>query len=99
MIRPILSIGNSNHRSGDAVLLLNGEDVGTVHAKRWTTSWGFGDFSPNEAFANFAPVYGMWSLLMHAEGDRDRLSRDTIEELAKAEAMLDSIRAPVGVHR
>ena len=35
----------------------------------------------------------MWSLLMHADGDRDRLSRETIEELAKAEARLDSIHA------
>jgi hypothetical protein len=64
-----------------------------VHAKGWTTSWGFGDFIPNEAFSDFAPIYGTWSLLMHAEDDRDRLSRETVEELSKAEAILDSIKA------
>ena len=53
---------------------------------------GFGEFVPNESFSAFAPIFGMWSLLMHADDDRDRLSRDTIEELAKAEAILDSIK-------
>jgi hypothetical protein len=93
MIRPHLPFSNSNHRSGDAILLLNGEEVGVVHAKGWDTSWGFGSFSPNDAFSHYAPIYGTWSLLMHAEGDAGRLSRDAIEELAKAEALVDSIRA------
>jgi len=92
MIRPSPE-GKNLHRSGPAILLLNGEPVGMVHAKGWDTSWGFGDFSPNEAFSHYAPVFGMWSLLMHADDDSDRLSRDTIEELAKAEALLDSIKA------
>jgi hypothetical protein len=38
-------------------------------------------------------MYGSWSLLMHAEGDADPLSRENAEELARAEALLDSIRA------
>lgn len=80
-------------RNCNATLLLNGQDVGTVHTRRWSTSWGFGDFSPNTTFSRFAPLYGRWSLLMHAEDDRDQLSRDAIEELAEAEAMLDGIRA------
>jgi hypothetical protein len=91
MIPP--SSRRSQHRSGSATLLLNGKAVGTVNTTGWNTSWGFGEFIPNEAFSDFAPVFGAWSLLMHAEDDRDRLSRDTIEELAKAEAMLDSIKA------
>jgi hypothetical protein len=93
MIRPSSQSQRSPHRSGPAILLLNGREVGVVHAKGWSTSWGFGDFVPNEAFSDFAPIFGMWSLLMHAEDDRDQLSRDTIEELAKAEAVLDSIKA------
>ena len=82
-----------HHRSGPAILLLNGEPVGTVQARRWDTSWGFGEFHPNEAFSSYAPMYGMWSLLMHADDQSDRLSRDTIDELNRAEALLASIKA------
>ncbi len=93
MIPPASPKQHSHPRTGPAILLLNGEPVGTVHARRWDTSWGFGEFCPSEAFSNYAPMYGMWSLLMHADDETAALSRDTIEELAKAEAMLASIRA------
>jgi hypothetical protein len=93
MIPPSSQPQRATHRSGPAILILNGRQVGVVHTRGWNTSWGFGDFVPNEAFSDFAPIFGMWSLLMHADDDRDRLSRDTIEELAKAEAILDSIKA------
>ncbi len=81
------------NRAGPAVLILNGKTVGTVVTKRWDTSWGFAEFCPNDAFSDFAPIFGTWSLLMHAEDDRDRLSRETTAELAKAEALLDTIKA------
>jgi hypothetical protein len=80
-------------RSGSAILLLNGQEVGTVHASGGDTSWGFGTFFPNPAFSQYAPIFGNWSLLMHSDNDTDRLSPDTIEELARAEAMLDTIKA------
>ena len=93
MIRSASSNGNHRHRSGRAILLLNGEAVGEVNTKSWDASWYFADFSPNDAFSQFAPIFGSWSLLMHAEGDADRLSRENAEELARAEALLDSIKA------
>ncbi len=95
MVPPVSKRQNSHHRSGPAVLLLNGQEVGTVQTRGWDTSWGFGEFCPNDAFSSYAPLYGMWSLLMHAEDDdaTGRLSRDTIEELAKAEALLASVKA------
>ncbi len=64
-----------------------------MDTKTWDASWYFADFSPNAAFSRFAPIFGSWVLLMHAEDDADRLSRDNAEELAKAEVLLDSIKA------
>jgi hypothetical protein len=93
MIRVASSSHHPRHRSGRATLLLNGEPVGIVHTKAWDASWYFADFAPNDAFSRYAPLYGTWALLMHAEGDDIRLSRENAEELARAEAMLDSIKA------
>jgi hypothetical protein len=93
MIPPASSKKSSRHHSGPAILLLNGEPVGTVRTRGWETSWGFGDFCPNEAFSYYAPVYGMWSLLMHADDETIALSRDAIEELNKAEELLARIKA------
>ncbi len=73
------------------LLYLNGIQVGTVTVTGWDTSWGFGRFKPDEAFAPFAGAFGLWSLLMHVDGDR--LSREASDELARAENRLDRIRA------
>jgi hypothetical protein len=93
MIRPASSSRHHSHRSGRAILFLNGQAVGMVDTKARDTSWYFADFSPNAAFSQYAPIYGAWSLLMHAEGDDGRLSREHAEELSRAEAMLDRIKA------
>jgi hypothetical protein len=93
MIPPAAADKKHPHRSGSAILLLNGEPVGVVHHKTWDASWYFADFEPYETFSRYAPVFGTWSLLMHAEDGSDRLSRDAAEELARAEAALDAIKA------
>jgi hypothetical protein len=83
----------AHKRKGHAILILNDREVGTVHANGGDTSWGFGEFSPNDAFATYAPIFGTWSVLMHAEDGDDRLSRDAKIELAKLEEVLDSVKA------
>ena len=81
-----------------ARLYLNDTDVGTVRVKGWDGSWGFGEFSPEEAFARYAPFFGTWSLLMHADQNEDdaasgRLSRPASQELRRIENEIDRIHA------
>ena len=47
--------------------------------KGWDGPWGIGDFTPGERFAQFAPPFGLWSLLMHAKTVDGCLSRAGIE--------------------
>jgi len=82
----------AHHRKGRAILFLNGQEVGTVQAHGGDTTWGFGEFVPNENFSAYAPYFGMWSLLMHAEDEFNRLTRDAKKELARAEEMLDTMK-------
>ena len=81
-----------------ARLYLNDTDVGAVRVKGWDDSWGFGEFSPGERFTRYAPWFGAWSLLMHADDDGDdahssRLSRPISIELRRIENEIDRIHA------
>jgi|SRR6185437_1493958 len=76
-----------------ARLYLNDVEVGTVRLRRHNGSWGFGEFVPNPEFSDFAPVFGRWSLLMHAEAEGERLSDAASEELRAAEYAMDTLRA------
>lgn len=76
-----------------ARLYLDGKDVGAVTTSRWENSWGFGQFQPADGFVEYAPYYGQWSLLMHADEGGQPLSREAAGELRAIEAKLDSIRA------
>ena len=67
-----------------------GKPVGRVDVKGWEDSWGLGEFSPAEHFSSYAPLFGLWSLLMHA--DEKRLSREASQELSLAESQLDAIK-------
>lgn len=80
-----------------ARLFINGKDVGVVTLKSLADSWGFGDFAPNAAFAEFAPLFGNWSLLMHADDDESKLSPAASDELRAAEFAIDSLRAKLHV--
>lgn len=57
------------------------------------SSWGYGEFQPNDNFSEFALAFGRWSLLMHADDDRHDLSDAALEELRKAEYAIDALRA------
>ena len=74
-------------------LYLNDTEVGAVKIRGWQSSWGFGDFHPNDHFAEFAPIFGNWSLLMHADADQARLTPEAAEELRRAEYEIDSLHA------
>ena len=78
---------------GEVTLYLEGQPVGVVAVKGRDSSGGFGDFTPNGQFASYAPAFGLWSLLMHAEDAGERLSRAASSELATAESALDAIKA------
>jgi hypothetical protein len=77
----------------EARLRINGIDVGRVTVQSFADSWGFGQFEPGAGFAEFAPLFGNWSLLMHADDDEARLSPAASEELRRAEFAIDALRA------
>ena len=78
-----------NRTAARARLVINGKDAGRVTVRSFADSWGFGEFEPDAAFAEFAPLFGNWSLLIHADHDEDRLSPAASEELRRAELALD----------
>ncbi len=80
-------------RGTSAMLYLDGKLVGLVDVKGFHASWGHGEFQPHEAFSPYAGVFGHWSLLMHADGEDHRLSREASRELSQAEQRLDALEA------
>ena len=74
-------------------LFLNDIEVGAVSIRGHDGSWGFGEFTPAPAFVTFAPVFGRWSLLMHADEAHEKLSQAASEELRNTELEMDAIRA------
>lgn len=78
--------------SAQADLYLNDKRVGIVHVQRREDSWAHGRFEPDEGFGEFAPLFGQWSLLIHADGE-DRLSDAAGEELRRTEYEIDRIAA------
>ncbi|HEY7090117.1 MAG TPA: hypothetical protein VH518_18615 [Tepidisphaeraceae bacterium] len=81
-----------------ARLYLNGKEVGGVALKSLADSWGFGEFTPNAAFGEFATLFGKWSLLMHADDDEKKLSEEASDELRRAEFEIDALRAKLLVN-
>jgi hypothetical protein len=76
-----------------ARLFINGKEVGAVVLKSLADSWGFGEFTPNAGFAEFAALFGNWSLLMHADDDQKPMSDAASDELRRAELAIDSLHA------
>jgi hypothetical protein len=93
MIPASTNPGAAHKRSGVAVLFLNDQEVGTVKASGGDTSWGFGQFSPNDSFSFYAPLFGTWSVMMHAEDDSDHMSRIAARSVAKHEELLAALKA------
>jgi hypothetical protein len=82
---------------GEGKLYINDELVGTVLIQRVGASWSHGQFVPDEAFAGFAPIFLQWSLLMHADGDGERLSEAARGSLRRAEFAIDRLHAKLHV--
>ena len=85
--------------AANARLFINGKDVGEVLIKSLADSWGFGEFTPNTSFAEFAPTFGKWSLLMHADDGEKRLSEVASDELRSAEFAIDQLRAKLRLEK
>jgi hypothetical protein len=75
-----------------AKLFINDTEVGSVALRHSADSWGMGDFVPNDAFVQFAPLFGAWSLIMHEDDGGGRIDAAILEELHRAEAALDKLR-------
>jgi hypothetical protein len=80
-----------------AELFLNDQRVGNVLIKGENNSWHFGEFQPEPEFAYFAPLFGRWSLLMHADEDADRLTDAASDELRQIEMEIDRLRAKLRI--
>src|SRR4051812_43574210 len=78
-----------------AELFLNDKPVGSITVNRTDNSWTFGEFTPSPEFGEFAPLFGQWSLLMHADGDGEPLSEAASDELRTAERAIDQIHARI----
>jgi hypothetical protein len=74
-------------------LYLNGVSVGIVASEGTTDSWFYGKFTPGQKFEAFAPLFGVWSLLIHEDNGHDQAPPEALDELAKAEVAIDRIRA------
>lgn len=68
-----------------ATLYINDEPVGDVVAKRMGASWSHGDFSPNQAFAKFAPLA---SEIMQSSGLANRATGECRTQLLRLEQVL-----------
>src|SRR4051812_11506544 len=76
-----------------AILYLNDQIAGEVLVQERKHSWTYGTFTPAPQFANFAPLFGRWSLLMHADVGSDRLDEACSEELRRCENELQRLHA------
>ncbi len=76
-------------------LFLNGELAGDIIVHGVEGHWGYGDFTPAPGFAPFAPLFGTWSLLMHADETDAVQSKAAAEELREAEMLIDALKAEV----
>lgn len=76
-------------------LYLNGKLVGTLYRTGQSTCWGYGLFDPEEAFAEFAPLFACWASLMHASGEDREIDDRTLAELRVAECALDALKAKI----
>jgi hypothetical protein len=82
----------------EARLYLNDKSVGTIQLHSRDGAWIFGDFQPSAEFCEFAPLFGQWSLLIHADGDL-ALSDAASDELRQIECDIDRLHARLFMSR
>ena len=76
-------------------LYLNGQPVGKIAVHGWDGSWGFGEFTPDPPFDQFAPLYDEWARLMHSPSIARRLTDDVADQLRRVENALYAIEARI----
>jgi hypothetical protein len=76
-----------------AKLYINGDHVGDVAVQGTEGSWSHGHFRPREEFSKFAPLFGRWSLMMHAGGVYEPLTAAASAELRLVECGIDRLKA------
>ena len=83
---------------GRAKLFINDIEVGDVAMQGSEDSWSHGCFHPNTAFAQFALLFGRWSLFMHVDGEYEPLSEAASSELRQTEYAIDRLQAKLLFH-
>ena len=73
-----------------ARLHIDGREVGSIIVGGINSTWTYGQFTPGDCFAEFATLFGRWSLLMHEDEDRP-LHPTASTALADAERQMDSL--------
>ena len=82
-----------NHLPRYMQLYIGGKPVGEIEVSRSADSWYFGNFQPAGSFSEFAPLFGEWSLLIHADEDDPVVSINCPRREAKSEKAIDALRA------
>ncbi len=82
-------------RGKNAELYLNDCPSGSITIKGANDSWHFGEFRPAPTFAQFAPSFGEWSLLMHAQEVHERVDAAALDELRTVEQSIDRLHAKI----
>jgi hypothetical protein len=81
------------HPGARAILYLDDIEAGSVEVQRIGRAWIHGRFMPAPGFETFAPLFGRWSLLMHADVGGEKLSPAASEELRSCECEIDRMQA------
>jgi hypothetical protein len=83
-------------RNAQADLFLDDTHVGVVTVQGQRNNWTFARFEANEAFGQFAILFGQWLMLMHEDG---HITRAASDELRRTEHAIDALRARLRVHK
>lgn len=86
-----------NRLTHPAELYLDRVHVGSVRVHDWHGAWGFGQFTPNDAFAPYAPMYERWAQLMREVQTTPRLTNEMSSKLRDAEYALYGVDSELHV--
>lgn len=81
-------------RGAQAELHIDGRHVGQIEVVGWHSTYTHGRFTPGEAFAPYAALFGRWSLLMHEDETRP-LHATASSALAEAERDIDTLHVRI----
>ena len=81
------------HLRRQAVLLLDGREVGLVVVYDESPAWAFGRFMPMDGFDPFSLMFGRWSLFLHEDDMDGHVSSLVRRELREIEQEIDQHRA------